>query len=709
MGCIESICKQTLLPEEVIIAHGGSDKETKLLIDKFNDSGLSNVRIRYFNFGPLGAAMQRNKGIDVALGEIIFFLDDDIVCERNFIKSIMEVFLADINHRVGGVSGIITNSSYTRLSKINKFFFDFSLGKNERGQCYSGKLIGPAVNFLPKDAPYCQQEVEWLYSGASAYRKEILKVFKFNEDFKGYSFMEDVDLSARIAKIYKLVNTTEARLSHKDLGRKTHRNWFVVGKMQVKNRWHVMINVLGKDKLSDKLRFFYYQFYCLISELCCLGNLVSIKNAIPRWAGRIYGLCVIELSEKSIIPFDGDVILSHSGKQHAYKVALALQNINRLAYFITSSYFCPDRFPDFLLKKLVFLRKFLEKRFEDNLHTAKVKRFIFFEFPELILRALTGNSKFASKAVYIRDTLFDKFIAGTQIKNCNIFWGFQGSCLESLKIANQKGIVSVVELSTAHIKTALDILSEEARVHPDWADSISNLYFPEWYINRLKDEPLIADYCIAASNFTINTLADSGISPNKILYLPLGVDIERFKFVKRQEKSYLQLLFVGGVGQRKGIKYLLEALKKINSINVKLKIVGPIMGSGKAMRKYSQYFEYLGIKSQDEIIRIMHESDCLVLPSLFEGFGLVILEAMATGMPVIASYNSAGPDIVREGIDGFIIRHNDIDSLVEKISLLASSKNIVLEMGENAAQRANDFSWHMYAIRVSKILNKIKK
>ncbi|MGB2705796.1 MAG: glycosyltransferase family 4 protein [Candidatus Omnitrophota bacterium] len=399
-----------------------------------------------------------------------------------------------------------------------------------------------------------------------------------------------------------------------------------------------------------------------------------------------------------------DILLSHSGKQHSYKLALSLQNLGRLAAFITSSYYDPSRFPDRLFSRFGRMDSFLKKRHEGGL-SDKVRRFPFFEVPELVLRAFFGNNRFVSDAVCLRDALFDRFVARTQIRDCGIFWGFQGSCLAGLKEARKRGIIAVAEFATAHVTGAVEILEEEKKRNPEWADSITNLYFPEWYLERLKEEPFSADFCVAASTFSKKTLENAGINSRKILVLPLGVNTERFTLKKRKIKWPFQVLFVGSVGQRKGIKYLLDAIKRLDTDKIRLKIIGPIIGTGSTFRNYSRACEYLGLLGQDEIIRHMHECDCLVLPSLFEGFGLVIPEAMATGMPVIASTHTAAPDIIQQGIDGFIIEPCDVNGLSDKIGYMAANRKKTISMGENARKKAEEFSWENHRRKLKEILD----
>lgn len=285
--CLDSLLAQTLFPDEVIVSYYGNNPAIKSLLVEQGKYGILNVK--YHKVESRGAAIQRNLGAEEAKGDILLFLDDDIICEPDFVKEITDVFLNDSNGTVGGASGIVVNSSYVPLSRMNKLLFDLCVKKLERRNEYAGMVVGPAVNFWPKDIPNQKQEAQWLPSGCCAYRRGVFLSHKFNEGFYGYSFMEDVELSCRVAKSHRLTNTTKARLYHMDLGGKTHENWIEIGKMQVLNRWHVMTEVLDKRSPSDKCRFFYYQIYCVITESKLLFKWPELKYTLLRWWGRMLG------------------------------------------------------------------------------------------------------------------------------------------------------------------------------------------------------------------------------------------------------------------------------------------------------------------------------------------------------------------------------------------------------------------------------------
>lgn len=398
------------------------------------------------------------------------------------------------------------------------------------------------------------------------------------------------------------------------------------------------------------------------------------------------------------------VVVGHSGKQHAYRLALALQRLGCLRAFLTSTYYKPATFPDRLLARSRRADTFLRRRYLAGLDPDLVVRCCALEAPELVARALLRNTGLPGKLVCWRDAAFDRWAARTWARRGDVYWGFQGSCLFGLRAARRAGAVAVAEFATAHVTRAVRVLSHEAQRHPEWADSISNLYFPDWYRERLEREPHAADVCLAASEFTRQSLLEVGVAPDKVQLLPLGADLSAFARAERPAGGPFRVLFVGGVGQRKGIKYLLEAYKRMRSANTELVIAGPLVGSGAALEAYSGLYTYLGRLDQKDVIREMHRCHVLVLPSVFEGFGLVIPEAMATGMPVIASTHTAAPEIVRDGEDGFVLDPDDVDGLADRLARLAADRARTAEMGRAAAERAVAFSWEAHETRVGELV-----
>ena len=403
------------------------------------------------------------------------------------------------------------------------------------------------------------------------------------------------------------------------------------------------------------------------------------------------------------------VTLAHSGKQHSYLTALSLLELGMLQCYYTSAYIKSQ-----WLQKIVNNRhiSYLQKRFIDGLNGRYVKSNWRFELKEILMRKIYGKTEKTQNAVYERDVKFDVYMS-KKIRHLpgNIFWGFQGSCLETLRQAKNEGRTAIVELASAHITEAKKILGEEQRLNPEWADSIDNLIFEPDYEQRLCDEPFAADYVFAASEFTRQSLINAGVSDQKIKYLPLCFNTSAIEcgdeFINKENRP-MRVLYCGTVTQRKGVKYLFEAFTKIPKSAAELHIIGSVQGRGEEFKKYSAYYTYHGPIPQNQLFKTYKEYDILILPTIFEGFGLVIVEAMAAGLPVITTKHSFGFEIINHRQNGSIVPIRDINAIVEEILYYASLNNDSFNQMRMAAKKsANGFTRDNFRQRIKTIIEDI--
>lgn len=405
------------------------------------------------------------------------------------------------------------------------------------------------------------------------------------------------------------------------------------------------------------------------------------------------------------------ILLSHSGKQHSYHVAKALDNKEALSRFYTSSYITSPYLQQVLTNRG---DTYWTRRFINGLNGSKVNAAWRFEIPEIILGKIYGNGAKVQSAVYNRDASFDAHVSKKLTnEDFDVFWGFQGSCLKSLRVATELGKKAVCELATGHVLAAKTILTEEQKLHPKWADSFDNLEFPASYQKRLEAEPHQASQVVVASQFTQQTLIDSGIPQSKIHMLPLGVDIDHITYQPEKYTPFrsrpLRLLYAGRVTQRKGIAYLLEAMKSFpDASQVQLDIIGHIHGAGKGLDPYKGLFQLKPGVAQSELFELYQHYDALVLPTLFEGFGLVIIEAMAAGLPVITTDHSIGPELIKNDENGYIVPIRDVTAIVKAIESLASkTEGEMYQMRKNAREKSEEYTWQAYEPRLHKVLSNI--
>jgi len=212
----------------------------------------------------------------------------------------------------------------------------------------------------------------------------------------------------------------------------------------------------------------------------------------------------------------------------------------------------------------------------------------------------------------------------------------------------------------------------------------------------------LADKIISVNRAEIRRLINYWKVPReKIAYIPNGVDTEFFKPISSVKKSDNVILFVGNLVKDKGVDVLLKAFAKCKSRVKDLRLIivgeGPLRNSLEKTVKFlglSESIRFLGRVTHEELVNIYNMASVTVLPSRYESFGLVLVESMACGTPVIATATEGARDIVTHGVDGFLVPINDIDSLANAICKLIENPELRKQMGKNARRKAEKkFSW----------------
>jgi glycosyltransferase involved in cell wall biosynthesis len=162
-------------------------------------------------------------------------------------------------------------------------------------------------------------------------------------------------------------------------------------------------------------------------------------------------------------------------------------------------------------------------------------------------------------------------------------------------------------------------------------------------------------------------------------------------------------VFAGQLTQRKGLSYLLRGYRRFRRPDTTLTLVGGIVGDAAPLQPFAEDFEHVPHQTRPALAERYRRADVFVFPTLVEGMPLVVLEAMACGLPVIVTAN--GPaGIVRDGVDGFIIPERSDEAVSEKLEVLYRDRERCAAMGRAAAQRAREFTWAAYGEGVLRCL-----
>lgn len=282
--CLRSLAHQTVLPTEVILVDVSDDDATRDLASETVEQ--LPFALRYMRGTVRHPGVQRNQGVAQARGDIVLFADDDVEIAPDFLAEIVRVFVTDAENKVGGVGGIIVNQVFQPLSRLNQLWMYFLGGVPPEGG-YAGRVVGPAINFLPADIPDTVQEVDWLNTTCTAYRRSALDLFQFSPDIQ-YPF-DDLHFSMQVGTRFKLLCSTSARYVHKDLGGKRKRDWVALGENSFLARHAIMVHIMKRRRVVDYLRLFTHDLLYMPLALLIRGGRTDSRRVAQLTYGRLRG------------------------------------------------------------------------------------------------------------------------------------------------------------------------------------------------------------------------------------------------------------------------------------------------------------------------------------------------------------------------------------------------------------------------------------
>lgn len=298
---------------------------------------------------------------------------------------------------------------------------------------------------------------------------------------------------------------------------------------------------------------------------------------------------------------------------------------------------------------------------------------------------------------------FDRYVAG-RMPDCDIFCGLSGFTLRAGRVAKSRGAKYVCDRGSSHIRVQDRILREEY--------DRQEIKFPgidPRVIGAEEAEYDLADIITVPSTFALNTFVESGIPRRKMRMVPYGVDLNTFYPSVNRGDDKFQVLFVGSVTLRKGISYLLDAFQKLECGRKHLVLAGsvsPELENTINKLRHDNEISVMGPVQQQWLKDIMSTSHVMVLPSVEDGFGLVMAQAMACGCPVISSRNTGGQDLFTDGTEGFIVSIRDSKIIADRLQTLADDPALRTRMSRAAMQRVKSIGgWDQYGETMYRIFS----
>jgi glycosyltransferase involved in cell wall biosynthesis len=282
-----------------------------------------------------------------------------------------------------------------------------------------------------------------------------------------------------------------------------------------------------------------------------------------------------------------------------------------------------------------------------------------------------------------------------------------GAGLKAGKHLQERGGIYICDRGSTHQLYQERLVNEELRrwgVTPPVSGSKDALCRREVAIYET------ADAITVPSSFAARSFIESGIAKDKVHVIPYGVRLEKFHPVAEPAADKFDVLFVGQVGLRKGVPYLLQAFAGLRHPHKRLRVVGSVHSDFKSILAQlpQSQVEFLGPQPQADVARYMSSSHVMVLPSIEEGLALVQGQAMACGCPVLASTNTGSEDLFADGVEGFIVPIRSPETLREKLQQLADDPALQRHMSEAALLRVRHLGgWTDYGDRWVDLLTRL--
>ena len=394
------------------------------------------------------------------------------------------------------------------------------------------------------------------------------------------------------------------------------------------------------------------------------------------------------------------IILSHpTGNENVRQAALAFAEANLLEEFLTTINWNPgsafDRILPPRLRQCFRRRSFPElvRHCTRSQPTREAMR-LFFGAIHLSLWSEHEHGFFSIDAI---SAALDRAVAAEVGTNasCKLVYAYEDCAIATFAAAERRRIPRVYDLPIGYWRVGQRIFAEECEREPEWAPTLTGARDSNEKLAHKDEELRLATRVIVASTFTKSTL-EQAPHQRAVTVIPYGAPLAATNEIPSSGPK-LKILFAGSLGQRKGLSYALRAVELFGDKNCELTLLGRKAADGcRPLDQAVRNHRWLPSLSHERVLLEMHQHDVLIFPSLLEGFGLAITEAMSQGTPVITTAHTGGPDIIDDGVDGFIVPIRSAEAIAEKLELLTRDRERLRAMKISAREKAQIHPWENY-------------
>ncbi len=294
---------------------------------------------------------------------------------------------------------------------------------------------------------------------------------------------------------------------------------------------------------------------------------------------------------------------------------------------------------------------------------------------------------------------FDRVVASRELDGAEAIYSYEYACLESFETARRRGIATIIDLPSPDSGFVERLLVDEVVKFPSLKRAHS-YYFERKLPERLKrrrDELKLADIVVANSAFTARSYIAAGVAPEKILTVHYGAPEVANDTVTHRSKGPLRVLWAGTFSVRKGAHYLLEAWRSLKlDGSAELLVFGAVTLPDGLVAVLPKSITIRPTIPRSELYANYGCADVLAFPTLADGFGMVVTEAFAYGLPVITTSRAGAADLVRHGENGLIVEAASAGAIAESLEWCLANRAALAGMRDAARATAASWQWSDY-------------
>ncbi|MDM8236970.1 glycosyltransferase family 4 protein [[Ruminococcus] torques] len=405
------------------------------------------------------------------------------------------------------------------------------------------------------------------------------------------------------------------------------------------------------------------------------------------------------------------IVIAHPGQQHSYQLAAAIKRQGCLYRYITTFYAFQKK--GTLLRKIPLFKSFTSRMLNrrcKELDDTDIETFgeLGFLVVAFLLRCDKKGNLYRKVNCWLSHW-FGRKVARYAIKNhvdAVVMYDTNAATCFSVLKKRAPQIIRIQDVSAINRLYMKNIYEEDMKRSPQSAKHLMSergFLFEKRYQEEWQKEINLSNYFIVPSEIVSKSLIFSGARREHIFKCPYGTN---FEVIRRKHitKKTIEVLYIGNITQMKGISYLLEAISRLPDEKFHLTMVGKFDESWELLKKYKNKVHFVGYVMHEKLQSYLEMADVFVFPSLGDSFGLVVLEALSYGLPVICTDHAGAADAITNGENGFVVPAGSAEAIEEKLVYCYEHPDFLLAAREKAYDTAEKYTWARYQNDIGEVI-----